>query len=304
MIKSGALIIDKHPHVTSHEVVERVRRLYQQREVGHAGTLDPLATGVLVCLLGDATKLSQYVMSQDKTYEVGILLGVKTNTGDITGETTFQKAVPSITSEELNLKVQELTGVLNLEVPKYSAVKVEGKKLYEYARKDVEVIVPVKAMVIHKVEVLAIDLPRLSVLIHCEKGTYVRSWVEKLGENLGCGATVESLKRTASGHFKIQDAINLDKLEALDDQSRKTRLIPMAQALYDWAQLRVADRDLNLVMNGQVPKSVYSQMLSASFINKPTDKGVCLIDESNNLVALAVRDPIKGVKLARVFKVC
>lgn len=300
MSLNGALIIDKHSGVTSHDVVQSVRRLFQLKEVGHAGTLDPLATGVLVCLLGDATKLSQYVMSEHKSYEVGILLGVKTDTGDITGEKIKEGSLTGVNESSIKEKMALLTGSLDLEVPKYSAVKVEGKKLYEYARNNEDVALPVKNMVIQSLETLLIDVPRIRLKMNCEKGTYVRSWVEKLGEDLGCGATVESLRRLKSGEFRIENSVSLEKLESMDEAQRQAQLVPIVDVLSDWPQLRVEGRDLVLLKNGQVPKTVYSQMLSQSF----KGSGVRLTDDGGHLVAIALRDPKKGVKLARVFNVC
>ncbi len=313
---SGAILIDKPAGITSHDVVSHVRRVFNTREVGHAGTLDPIATGLLICLLGEATKLSQYVMSEEKSYRVGIKFGLKTDSADISGKTVSEKKSERLETmlvahkntpdgtyaadfEWFNTKIQSLVGALNLPVPKYSAVKVAGRKLYEYARADEDVAIPVKEMVIKSALLIDWSSNRAIIDLHCEKGTYVRSWVEKLGELLECDATVETLRRTQSGPFDLNDGFSVEKLESMDDQTRDTSVIPMAEVLGGWPALKVLGRDEVLVRNGQIPKGIYSQILHSDV----RDKGVRLLSENGAMLALVTPDETRGLKLARVFQV-
>ncbi len=297
MSLNGAIIIDKSAGVTSHDVVDSVRNIFNTRAVGHAGTLDPIATGILICLIGEGTKLSQYVMTEEKSYRVGVKFGVKTDSGDISGKVIGEKGAIDLTSDLLISKIKTLVGTISLKVPKYSAVKVQGKKLYEYARKNEDVELPIKDMVIQDARLVEFSNDKAIIDLDCEKGTYVRSWVEKLGEILHCDATVESLRRTKSGSFELGQSVTLSDLEKLDMGNQQVKLIPLVDVLGGWPALRVTGRDQGLVINGQIPKGVYSQILNA----KLRDKGVRLLDENGLLLALAVSDPSKGVKLARVF---
>ena len=292
---NGILIVDKPQGVTSHDVVDELRKLLKQKSIGHAGTLDPLATGLLVCLVGEATKLSQFVMDQDKTYEVLVRLGVKTDSGDITGKIVQEKTV-EVNEDRVRDVVESLKGPLELCVPKYSAVKVAGRKLYEYARKQEDVEVPLKTMTIHEVKIKEIQPSAVHLEIWCGKGTYVRSWVEKLGELLGCGATVEKLRRIGSGRFGMEQATSLAEIAALPYEERQTKLLPMPSALGDWPSLKLVGRDLVLVRNGQIPRGVMSMLRTMD-----ERKGVKFITAEGRLAALAVREGLAKVKLARVF---
>ena len=298
---NGVLLVDKESGVTSHDVVADVRRLFNMREVGHGGTLDPLATGLLICLVGEATKLSSYVMSEEKSYRVGVRLGIQTDSGDITGKVIKEGDFSAVTKADIEKHIQALTGVLALPVPKYSAVKVNGRKLYEYARKHEDVQIPTKDMTIKRVELLECQLESseaslggfLSIDLDCEKGTYVRSWVERLGELLGCGATVQSLRRLRSGPFSI-DACR--KISQFSDGNLKDSLVPLPLVMGAWPALKVLGRDLHLVRNGQIPNGIFTQLLHFNW-----RQGVRLLTEEGDLLALVIRDQEKGLKLARVF---
>lgn len=294
---NGVLLIDKPEGCTSHDVVDEVRKIFKTEAVGHAGTLDPLATGLLVMLLGDATKLSQYLMDSRKLYRVRVLLGTRTDSGDITGQVIEEKPVPDVTEEMLDRAMKDLVGSLMLSVPIYSAVKVNGKKLYEYARNKQDVGVPVRTMRINHAQVIERTERELVVDVDCEKGTFVRSWVEKLGECLGTCATVKELRRVGSGHFDVKDALTLQQAAAqVESGAILSTLIPLKDVLVSWPMLKVLGRDQRLLQNGQIPNGVYSQLMHFK-----VEKGVRMIDDRGGLLALVVPDPKKGVRLAKVF---
>jgi tRNA pseudouridine55 synthase len=291
---NGVYIIDKQSGITSHDVVDSLRKVLGTKAIGHGGTLDPLATGLLVCLVGEATKLSQYVMAEEKTYQVGIRLGVRTDSGDITGHILETKDASGISEDIIIRELEGLKGPLDLKVPKFSAVKVKGKKLYEYARNNEDIDLPTKTMVIHEIKFLELTEGLVQLEIRCEKGTYVRSWVEELGQRLGVGATVNSLRRLKSGCFSIEQACLIEALKNKDDQSRFFILLELVFG--EWPALKVMGAEQSLVSNGQIPKGVFSQIIHCKF-----ESGIRVLNETGGLLALVVRDEQKGIKLARVF---
>lgn len=295
---NGLLLVDKEAGMTSHDVVHKLRKIFKIKSIGHGGTLDPLATGLLVCMIGEATKLSQYVMAGDKTYEVGIRLGVKTDTGDITGNIIEENLMTLPSEEAVKEAISGLTGSLDLPVPKYSAVKVGGKKLYQYAREKMDVEIPVKTMVIHQAKYLGMDESIVRVELSCGKGTYVRSWAEAFGRALGLPATVADLRRTKSGDFSVSGALTLEaiKEKSLEEQWLKDNICPLGKVLTHWPSLKAVGRDRALLKNGQIPKGIYAQIMRF-----PVEDGVQILDESGDLLALLVKDAAKGIKIGRIF---
>jgi tRNA pseudouridine55 synthase len=298
---SGLLLIDKDQGMTSHDVVDRLRNILNMRAIGHAGTLDPMATGLLICMVGEATKLSQYVMAEDKSYKVDIKLGVVTDTADVTGKVIEQVDASHITLDDVLRESEKLVGLINLKVPKYSAVKISGKKLYEYARENEEVELPSREMLIKSISSVSLKEQVVSLEMDCGKGTYVRSWAEKLGENLKVGGTVQSLRRLSSGPFKLNEAVTLATLGEqanLDfDQCLAKNLVSMKDVLRGWPSVKLSGRDPLLVSNGQIPHGILAQLRVASF-----PRGVRLLNDTGGLLALMVKDENKGMKLARVFR--
>lgn len=211
----GVLLIAKPKGFTSHDVVARVRRIFKTKEVGHAGTLDPMAEGLLVVLLGEATKLSAYVTADDKSYVAGMDFGYSTDTLDTEGQVISEVADFDLSQEQITHAAQNLVGDLRLPVPIYSAVKLHGRKLYEYARSGQEVDIPVRQMKFYTSEVLEVNPKSLKVRLACEKGAYIRAWVGQMGEDLGVGATMTSLVRESSGSFKLSQSIGLEDLTNL-----------------------------------------------------------------------------------------
>lgn len=207
------LLVDKPSGRTSHDVVDHLRRLTGQRRLGHAGTLDPLATGLLPLLLGEATKLSPWVTADDKEYEATALLGVRTDTLDAEGELVDRTAVPpGLDRVAVERALQQFRGAFEQQVPRYSAVWVEGKRLHERARAGEQVTTPTRRVTIHELRLTALALPELTLRVACSKGTYIRQLVADLGDALGCGAHVRSLRRLRVGRMRVEQAVVLDTL--------------------------------------------------------------------------------------------
>lgn len=214
----GVLLINKEAGGTSHDVVSAVRRILGQKKVGHAGTLDPLAEGLIVVLLGYGVKLSNCLLINDKKYHFTLRLGVTTDTLDKTGKIVEKKEVLA-SEEQITQIMQKSQGQLSLPVPLVSAVKVKGKKLYEYQRANQDVTVPLRDMVFRDLEIKNVKKETVEVILSCSKGSYVRSWVSFVGEELGTGACLENLTRLESFPFKVSSALTLREVEERIEKS-------------------------------------------------------------------------------------
>ena len=226
----GVLLVDKPKGLTSHDVVYHLRRKLQMKKIGHAGTLDPMATGVLVMLIGKATRISQYLMSVDKAYEGEATLGVVTDSQDAEGEIMETRPVPGLTEAQVRETMKTFLGDQYQTPPMHSAIKVDGVKLYQLARKGEEVEREPRFIRVASFELLSYALPKISFDLHCTKGTYVRTIAHDLGLKLGCGAHLSALRRTASGKFKIADCLPLEEIEKLSLPEIEKRLIPIYEA--------------------------------------------------------------------------
>jgi tRNA pseudouridine55 synthase len=292
---NGLLLINKPTGLTSHDVVSRVRRALKTKEVGHSGTLDPLATGLMVLLIGEATKLSAYVTEGDKSYEVGVKFGVNTDTLDITGQVTEERQV-SQSHSEIILAGEKLSGEFSFDIPLFSAKKIDGKKLYEYAREGEVIEVPKKIMKFWDVK----HTQENRFHLHCSKGSFIRSWVKQLGENLGCGATMASLNRTSSHHFSLTEAVDLDSLDSMTADDLRTLLIPLDRALKNVKGIRIKGQDAVLMKNGQISHSLRIQLISR--FNPDQDEVIQIWPEDKGkLLALVGLDKGQGFKIKRVF---
>lgn len=221
---NGVFIIDKPSGITSFQVVKRVKNLTRAKKVGHTGTLDPIATGVLPLCLGRATKLSDFIMKGDKIYKGVMCLGVSTDTYDSEGSVTEQKEIPhDLDLQMIREMAKRFKGRILQSPPPFSAAKLNGKPLYELARKGVLVHKEPKEVEIFSFEILDYKRPDVYFSIHCGKGTYVRSIVHELGNLLGCHAHLSSLRRVKSGPFVIDDAIPLDRFEVMFGRGTKER---------------------------------------------------------------------------------
>lgn len=223
---TGILNVNKPSSFTSHDVVAVVRRLLQEKQIGHLGTLDPLATGVLPLALGNATRLVEYG-SFSKEYRAVCLLGKTTDSCDVTGQVLVEKPVHGLSSEKVTFAVLNLQKMTDQIPPMVSAVKMDGQKLYELARRGVTVERPARPIQILEIEVLSVALPRVSFRVVCSSGTYVRVLCESLGEALGVGGCMESLQRTQVGPFSIKDSLTLEEIQKrVEAQNLSGMLLP------------------------------------------------------------------------------
>lgn len=247
---SGVLVIDKPVGMTSHDVVQVVRKGTNIRRAGHTGTLDPRASGVLIVLVGPAVRLSEYVSASDKRYQAVITLGKTTDTYDEDGRQTSSTPV-TVTEEQFETELKTFVGDIEQVPPPYSAVKVNGRKAYEMARKGEEVDLSPRIISVYSLELLEWAPPEVVIDIFCSSGTYVRSLAHDMGERLGCGATLTGLRRTKSGRFTLRDAVPLRKLnEAFTDGTWYQYLIPAAEALSDWPALELTVDMMETVRHG------------------------------------------------------
>jgi len=227
----GILLVDKPTDHTSHDVVARLRGKLRMKRVGHAGTLDPMATGLLIILVGKATRVSQYLMSLDKEYEGTIELGKVTDTQDAEGEVLESIPVPAFSEADILAAVKSFLGDQYQTPPMYSAVKIDGVPLYKSARKGEEVEREPRFIRVMSWEITRFALPRLDFRLRCTKGTYVRTLAHDLGRKLGCGAHLAALRRTASDKFHISQALTLDQINALSLPEIEKRLIAPRDAV-------------------------------------------------------------------------
>lgn len=253
---SGALVVDKPVGMTSHDVVQAIRNGTGLRRAGHTGTLDPRASGVLVILVGPAVRLSEYVSASDKRYQAIIRLGGTTDTFDAEGKFTPTTDPANITEAEFEEALKTFVGEIEQTPPPYSAVKVQGRKAYEMARKGEEVELEPRTITVHHLEVLEWTPPEVVIDVHCSSGTYVRSLANDLGKKLGCGAYLVGLRRTKSGRFTLRDSVPLRKLqEAFTAGNWYQYLIPAAEALGDWPAVELNPDEVEGVRHGHRVKA-------------------------------------------------
>ncbi|MBI1952966.1 MAG: tRNA pseudouridine(55) synthase TruB [Candidatus Omnitrophica bacterium] len=209
----GLLLIDKPSGITSHDVVDRVRRRFKVRKVGHAGTLDPMATGLLILLVGAATRRAQEFLQCDKSYLAAVRLGKTTDTQDAEGKILTEQEVGPLTGDEIEEACRRFRGEIEQEIPAYSAVRIQGRRSYALARAGLEVPRRSRRIRIDELTILAVRLPEVELKVTCSSGTYIRALASGLGEVLGCGAHLARLRRIRVGSFTIDQAVKLDEVE-------------------------------------------------------------------------------------------
>lgn len=247
---NGIIVIHKESGFTSHDVVAKMRGICGQKKVGHTGTLDPEATGVLPVCLGSATKLCDMLADKDKEYVAELLLGVETDTQDTTGKVLFRRPVET-SEEQVRACAASFLGEYAQIPPMYSALKVDGKKLYELARAGREVERKARQVFIHELEILEIKLPVVRLRVVCSKGTYIRTLCADIGAKLGCGGVMQSLVRTRVGKFTLGNAVTLSVLQGLKDGNRlREVLLPVDSMFADCPQLHVQEAFRKLLDNG------------------------------------------------------
>ena len=307
-VQSGLLLVDKPKGITSHDVVARLRRILKTKSVGHSGTLDPGATGLMVTLINEGTKLSDFYRDGEKGYTVQIKFGVTSDTLDMDGEVSFV-AQPRFTKGDLESEISQLQGELELEVPAYSAVKVKGKRLYELARSGQEIAPPKRVMRFENVKLLDLKEDWAEVSMECSKGSFIRTWVSELGQRLGCGAVVAELRRSLSEPFRLSEALTLEDIErAMEGTSSMEPLgeafVPMNLVLQDWKAVSVKGRDETLMQNGQVPKSLHQRLIVEQKVANQEQRSVgirVMSCSGDHLMAIIEAIPNKGLKIRRKF---
>lgn len=246
----GVLLLDKPLGFSSNQALQKVKWLYQAAKAGHTGSLDPLATGLLPICLGEATKFSHFLLEADKTYRALIRLGSTTTTADAEGEV--------LTRSEVSVEASQLAGVLGRFVgdivqvpPMYSALKHEGKALYEYARAGIDIPRKGREVTIHEIVLERFEGEMLELVVRCSKGTYIRTLAEDIGQALGCGAHLAGLRRLKTAHLGLEDAVTLEQLEALAPEARGALLLPVDATITDLPKVMVDDESAYYLKRGQ-----------------------------------------------------
>jgi tRNA pseudouridine55 synthase len=298
---NGLLLVDKPGGITSHDVVDKIRKILKTKEVGHSGTLDPLASGLMVVLVGKATKLSPYIMDGDKAYTVEVELGISTDTLDVTGTVLARNPVSEELWRDLEQKTLKKIGDFHWPVPIFSAVKVKGQKLYELARSNELIELPIKEMKFWNVKNFRpSSVTSFWVDLECSKGSFIRTWVDQLGRDLGCGAAMKNLKRTASRPFELRDAQEIVQLEKMTEDELKKNLIDLSASLPQMKKVRVQAFDQTLLLNGQLSHDLRRLLIGvvqpevASFVQVISNK-------NQQLLAIVAFEPGVGFKIKRVF---
>jgi tRNA pseudouridine55 synthase len=245
----GVLLLDKPLGLSSNDALQKVKRLFRAEKAGHTGTLDPLATGLLPLCFGAATKFSQVSLDADKAYRATLKLGVTTTTADGEGEVLKRREVVA-TREQIEAACERFTGPIDQVPPMHSALKHDGKALYEYARAGVEVEREARRVTIHRIDIVACQDDTVVIDVRCSKGTYVRTLAEDIGEALGCGAHLGALRRTGSGPLTLAGALTLEQLGAMDEPQRDAALMRADTLLADWPEVRLDDEDAGRFLSG------------------------------------------------------
>ena len=265
----GVIIINKQKNFTSHDVVNVIRKKLNIKKVGHTGTLDPNATGVLPILVGKATKISKYLIEHDKTYIATIKLGEKTDTGDNEGQVIEEKLVPTdLKEEDINNTLQSFLGKQKQVPPMYSAIKINGKKLYEYAREGKEVKIEAREIEIYKIQLLEYKNSKIKFEVECSKGTYIRTLCEDIAKKLGTVGYMEELQRTKVNNFKIGDSVLLDDITL---ENVEEDLIKIEEVFKEKDKIELDNKKLELFLNGvkltyDLPKDIYRIYNNKQFI--------------------------------------
>lgn len=273
----GIIVINKPSGYTSHDIVSKIRKKLNIKKVGHTGTLDPLATGVLPILLGTGTKLSQYLINHDKEYIATIKLGVKTDTGDIEGQVIEEKQVPEISKESANDVLKSFLGPQKQVPPMYSAIKVNGKKLYEYARQGEKIEIEPRSIEIYSIELLELGQEQMKIKVACSKGTYIRTLCEDIAEKLETVGTMSALQRTKVGEFDLEKAITVEELE--NEQIVQNSLITPEQLFINKPEIKLVSEELVKFLNGMTLKKENENGLYRVYVE---GKFIGIGDISNN----------------------
>ena len=286
----GLLLIDKSHGLSSNQIVSKIKFLFTPKKVGHTGTLDPMATGLLPICLGEATKFSSYLLNADKTYEALIQLGYKSSTGDSEGK-IIKQDIKNLPSLNLVKKVlQKFKGQIYQTPPMYSALKHKGKPLYLYAREGLEIKRTKRKIMIHSIEVLDFYEDKLKLKIECSKGTYIRTLAEDIGAKLNVGAYLLELERISIGHLNLEKAIKIEEIEKLKDENKPEILLPMDTLLNSFKKIKLKIEEENALRDGKIIKKTKS--LSGYYR---------LYGKGNKFIGLGEVDEIENLKVKRLI---
>jgi tRNA pseudouridine55 synthase len=279
----GLLVLDKPRGLTSRAVIDRAQRWFPRRtRLGHAGTLDPLATGVLVLCLGGATRLIEYIQRMSKVYRTRFLLGVRSDSDDADGIVTPVAEAVAVDADAVSACAASFVGVLPQAPPAYSAAKIAGRRAYDLARRGEDVSLSPRLVHIHAINVIYYSYPYLDLEVHCGKGTYIRSLARDMGERLGCGALVQELRRTRIGPFTVEEALPLDA----DAETAHARLLPPEKAVAELPSVVLPDEERKRLVQGQ---SVAFSPPGGTPLSPNGEAAV--FDTAGRLTAVAVFDP-------------
>lgn len=264
---NGIVLLDKPLGITSNKALQIVKRLYTAAKAGHTGSLDPLATGLLPLCLGEATKVSGFLLDADKSYLATLKLGVKTFSADAEGEVIETRPVENYSKKQIQAAIAPFLGEIEQTPPMHSALKVDGQPLYKLAHQGIVIERKSRPVHIFDIEVLRHEADEIDIAVACSKGTYIRTLAEDIGEKLGCGAHLSALRRTVSGPFNLDDSISLEELEHLAESGFEALdevLIPAEDALDDWESVTLSDDAAFYLCRGQavqVPKAPTSGLV-------------------------------------------
>ena len=288
----GIIILNKPVGISSHKCVGIVRKALDMKKVGHTGTLDPEASGVLPILAGPATKASDFLTMEDKRYRATILLGTKTDTLDMAGEILEENPV-NVTEDEVRDVLKKFTGDIEQIPPMYSAIQVNGQRLYHLARQGVEIEREARDITIFSIDVEKIELPEITVSVHCSKGTYIRTLASDIGDALGCGGCIKALERTASGVFTLDKAISPEELMSLSEKGEVEKaILPLDSFFEDYGVIKLDKKRADRVKNG----------VSIYYRGKKTGEFYRVYDENGVFIALVQADIIDERECLRLIK--
>lgn len=251
---NGIVLLDKPLGITSNAALQKVKRLFNANKAGHTGSLDPLATGLLPICMGEATKISGYLLDSDKAYTGTCKLGIQTTTADAEGEIIEQKPVGDLTEKQVNAVLKKYTGTLEQIPPMHSAIKQGGQPLYKLAHQGIVVERQPRTIHVYELTQLRLEGDELDITMRCSKGTYVRTLAEDIGRELGCGAHLSALRRTKVGPFLLDKAVTMEALEALAEEGFEAldqHILPIEQALADWPEIQLTENSAFYLNRGQ-----------------------------------------------------
>lgn len=251
---NGIVLLDKPIGITSNAALQKVKRLFKAAKAGHTGSLDPLASGLLPICLGEATKISSYLLDADKAYLSTCKLGVRTTTADAEGEVIERKPVGELSERQVDAVLAQFTGTIEQIPPMHSAIKQGGQPLYKLAHQGIEVERQPRTIHIYELNRCRLEGDELDIFVRCSKGTYVRTLAEDIGRELGCGAHLSALRRTRVGPFSLADAVTMETLESLaaeDLSALDARILPIEQALADWPEIQLTENSAFYLSRGQ-----------------------------------------------------